>query len=153
MKQTNVTNYSFTVGEGAEKKLKNFSESRWQSFIEAETEDGGEAPVPEKVQTFVVYEAETPTDFAELVPNEAVSVSLWNRGASLKQLTEIRQLMESGDFISSESPYDLREALNSVTERRSASPEDRVASLLDKLPEDAIARIMEKLMERQTQPK
>lgn len=149
IKSTNVTNYSVLV----DGELANFSESRWNKFVEKEIKEGRATPVPEKVQTFVTYEAETVADITELVPNEEVAVSLFNRGASLKQLTEIRGQMEDPKFTTSEAAYDLREALNAVTERRAASPEDRVASLLDKLDDAALARIMEKLMEKSTTPR
>lgn len=142
MKSINATNYALTV----DGELTNFAESRWNKHVEKIVKEGGVAPVPEKVQTFVVYEAETVADISELVPNEEVAVNLFNRGASLKQLTAIRGYMEDPKFEVADAPYDLKEDLNAVTERRAASPEDRVASLLDKLDDDALARIMEKLM-------
>lgn len=147
-KATNATCYSYTV----DGELTNFSEAKWNRFVEKTVKEGHAAPVPEKVQTFVIHEAETPIDFSELVPSADIQVTLFNRGASLKQLTEIRTLMEDSTFVTSESPYDLSEALNAVTERRSANPEDKVNKLLEGLDENALARIMAKLMEKTTAP-
>lgn len=139
MKTTNATNYAITV----DGDLKSFSEARWQSMLEKLTKEGKEHPAPERVQTFVTYEAETPEDFAVLA--SATQVDLFNRGSSLKQLQEIRILMESADFEPTETPYDLADVINRETERRSASPEARVEKLLSALDPDALARIMEKL--------
>lgn len=142
MKQVNATNYRTTI----DGELQNFAEGRWNKFVEKTVKEGNVAPVPEGVQTFVTYEAETLADIPEMIANEEVAVNLFNRGASLKQLTAIRGYMEDPKFEVSDAPYDLREDLNAVTERRSASPEDKVASLLDKLDDDQLARIMERLM-------
>lgn len=149
MKQTNSTNYALTV----DGELKSFSEGRWQSLVEKTVKEGKLAPTPERIQTFVVYEAETPADFAELAPNDEVSVSLWNRGASLKQGTEIRDIMEDASVETSEAPYDLRDVINRVTERRSATPESKIEALLGKLDPEALSRVMAKLLESQTAPR
>lgn len=149
MKANNATNYAITV----DGELKSYSESRWQAFVEKTVKEGKPAPTPERVQTFVVYEAETPADFAELAPNDEVSVSLWNRGSSLKQATEIREIMEDASIELSEAPYDLKDVINRVPERRSATPESKIETLLGKLDPDALARVMAKLLEAQTAPR
>lgn len=146
-KKINATNYALLV----DGELKNFSEPRWQSYVEKYQKDNPNepAPSPAKVCTFVVGEAETPADFAELAPNPDVQVALFNRGASLKQLQEIRLLMEDPQWEApGEGVYDVTGVINEVSERRSADPESKINKLLGDLPEDAVARIVEKLMAR-----
>jgi hypothetical protein len=143
MKTTNATNYSALI----DGELKNFSESRWQSLVEKATKEGKPVPQPEKVQTFVTYEAESAEDFEKLAPTEEVRVNLFNRGASLKQLQEIRDLMEDPDYEVSEAPYDLLATIDSVTERRAATPESKIEKLLGQLPPEALQRVMAKLLE------
>ena len=147
----NVTAYSYKA-DG--KNLKSFTEGRWNAMIETwkEEKPTEPVPVPEKVCTFVTYEAATPAGFEELAPNADVQCSLFNRGASLKQLTEIRDLMEDEKFEAPTSPYDLKDVINRETERRAASPEDKVKKLLADLDPDALTRVMNALLERQTSP-
>jgi hypothetical protein len=149
----NVTAYSYRP-EGPGKPLKSFTEGRWNAMIETfkEEKPSEAVPVPEKVCTFITYEAATPEAFAELAPNADVQCSLFNRGASLKQLTEIRDLMEDDKFEAPTTPYDLKEIINRETERRAASPEDKVKKLLADLDPDALQRVMNALLERQTSP-
>lgn len=138
MKTINATNYAIKQ----DGELARYTETQWQKFVETATKEGKPAPVPDKVQTFLCYEAETPEDFSLLVPNADVQVSLFNRGASLKQNQEIRELMEDPTFEPVDGGYDLSEALNRVAERRKASPEDRVKKLLAELDPAALERVM-----------
>lgn len=141
-KAINATNYAIKVGEDFE----NYAEGRWNKKVEEATKAGEPTPVPDRVCTFVVYEAETPADFAELAPSDEVSVNLWNRGASLKQLTEIRELMTDPTFEIPSTPYDLKDVINRATERRKATAEDKVKKLLADLDEGALERVMAALM-------
>lgn len=148
-KSTNSTNYAITI----DGELKNFSEGRWNALVEREVKEGRPSPTPERIQTFVVYEAETLADISELAPTEETAVSLFNRGASLKQLQEIRDLMEDAEFETSEVAYDLKDVVNRVTERRAASPESKIEKLLGSLAPEALERVMAKLLEKQTAPR
>jgi hypothetical protein len=150
----NVTAYSFRP-EGPGKPLKSFTEGRWNAMIESFKEEhpNETAPVPERVCTFVTYEAATPAGFEELAPDADVQCSLFNRGASLKQLNELRVLMEDEKFEAPGTPYDLKDVINRETERRAATPEDKIKKLLSDLDPDALTRVMNALMEQQTQPR
>lgn len=147
-KSQNATNYAITI----DGELSNMSEVRWNKFVEKAIKEGKPAPVPEKVCTFITYEAETPGDFEQLAPSPDVQVVLFNRGSSLKQLNEIRDLMEDAKWEATDTPYDLLDVINRATERRAASPEEKAMKLLDGLDADALQRVMNALLNKQTTP-
>ncbi len=147
----NVTAYAYRP-KGPGTPLKSYTEGRWNAHLEdwKEEQPTVAPPVPEKVCTFVTQEANTPEGFAELAPNPDVQCNLFNRGASLKQLNELRVLMEDDKWEPPSGPYDLKDVLNRETERRAASPEDKVKKLLEDLDPDALQRVMNALLAKQT---
>lgn len=134
-------------------EYKSISESQFKKLQEEATNDkSGNTPQPEAVrqQTFTLHEAETLADISEVCPVETVAVDLFNRGASLKQLNEIHDLMESDDFEPVEGAYDLKEVIAQVTERRKMSPMDKVLKQLSNLSEEETKAIIAKLLGTQT---
>jgi hypothetical protein len=148
--KTNVATY-YTVGTGDSEEL--LRENKFQSLVE----DSGKKtppeapPVPTKMQSFGLPEAETDADILTLCPSEEVRVSLFNRAASLKMLNDIRdKMLNDENFVPQDGILDLSSVIAQPTERRSASPETKIEKLLEGLGEDAIQRIMQKIAERQT---
>lgn len=130
-------------------------ESKFNTMIEEATKSNTEAPVALRTQTFTLYEAESLADISDVCPNEQVAVDLFNRGASLKQLNEIRDLMTSpvtGDdaFEAVEGSYDLKDVIARVTERKKLSPMDKVLRSLTALTDDERQAIIQRLLQTQT---
>lgn len=150
--EKSITAFSYRP-EGPGKPLKSFTEGRWNAHIESFKEDhpNEAAPVPERVCTFVTAEAATPEGFAILAPDPDVQCSLFNRGASLKQLNELRVLMEDEKFEAPATPYSLKDVINRETERRAASPEDKIKKLLGDLDPEALKRVLNSMLEAQSQ--
>lgn len=152
-----ATYYTVDLGGKDEKgnvisDFKSISEAQYKKLQEEATNDKTGATVaPEAVrsQTFTLHEAETLADISEVCPNEAVAVDLFNRGASLKQLNEIRDLMESEDFEQVEGSYDLKEVISRVTERRKMSPMDKVLKQLGALSDEEKQAIISRLLGNQ----
>jgi hypothetical protein len=128
------------------------SETSFNKQVEAAKEHNEPAPEAVRRQTFTMYEAENADDILVVCPNEQVAVDLFNRGASLKQLNEIRDLMQSpiaGEdaFESVEGAYDLKDAIARVTERKKLSPMEKVLRALGDLSDiekkDIVARLLE----------
>jgi hypothetical protein len=140
-----VTNVSIKEND----ELVSISESKYNALIEAATTAKTEPPEAMRKQTFTLHEAESLQDITELCPNEEVAVSLFNRGASLKQLKEISDLMESDDFEQVEGSYDLRDVIARVVERKKLSPMDKVLRSLGQLSDDEKQAIISKLLSAQ----
>jgi hypothetical protein len=144
-----ATYYTIDQGTKEAPDLKSISESQFKKLTEeAGADKTGATVAPEAVrsQTFTLHEAENLADISEVCPVEAVAVDLFNRGASLKQLNEIRDLMESDDFEQTEGAYDLKEVIARVTERRKMSPMDKVLKQLGALSDEEKAAIISRLL-------
>jgi hypothetical protein len=144
-----ATYVTLPVTEGTETKNKSFSESAFNKQVEEATKNQEEAPVPSKRQTFLIHEAESIDDILQVCPNEQVAVDLFNRGASLKQLNEIRDLMEDDAFEVVEGSYDLKDVIARVTERKKLSPMDKVLRSLGQLSDEERQAIVAKLLATQ----
>lgn len=145
--------YTNSAGQTVEATEDLYNEAAFQkknkTLIEAK-----EAPLtPDMVQSFGLPEAETIEDISTLCPSTEIQVVLFNRAASLKMLNEIRaKMLKDEDFTPVDGVFDLTSVISEPSERRSASPEQKIEKLLSGLSEDAIARIMQKIMEKQTAP-
>lgn len=142
-----------TVKDGED--LSSISETSFSSQTEEATKSNTTPPEALRRQTFLIHEAESVDDILQLCPNEVVAVDLFNRGASLKQLTEIRQLMEApltgeDSFEAVEGSYDLKDVVSRVTERKKLSPMDKVLRALGNLSDDEKQAIITKLLAAQT---
>lgn len=129
MKTTNVTYVRTKDGD----KLKSIRESVFTADNEELTKEGKEPIEALAQQTFLVYEAESDEDVDTLSQNPTVRVALYNRGASLAQLNEIRDKIEDSSFVPVDGVYDLADVLNTVRERRKMSPEDKALKILAEL--------------------
>lgn len=143
------------VSIGDAKEPESISEGSFNTLVEEATKSNTEQPEALRRQTFMIHEAESIEDFLQLCPNELVVVDLFNRGASLKQLNEIRQLMTSpleGEdaFASVEGSYDLKDVISRVTERKKLSPMDKVLKALVGLSDEERQAIVAKLLGAQT---
>jgi hypothetical protein len=132
---------------------KSFSESAFNKQVEEATKSNTAPPTPLKRQTFLMHEAEVVSDGIEdilsVCPNAQVAVDLFNRGASLKQLNEIRDLMEDDTFEVVEGSYDLKDTIARVTERKKLSPMDKVLRSLGQLSDEERQAIVAKLLATQ----
>jgi hypothetical protein len=138
VKTYNETYVTFETGEGEEKSLKILPESRYNKQFE-------KAPVkPEIVnqQTFVFYEVENDEDEATLVPSDPERANIFNRGVVLKQQNGVRGLMLSEDWAPVEGAYDLADLCNEVTERRAATPAEKMRKILGKLSPAELAAVL-----------
>ena len=150
-----ATYFTISIPSGTDKDgkplvdYKSISESQFKKLQEeANNDKTGATAQPEAVrqQTFTLHEAETIADISELCPVEAVAVDLWNRGSSLKQLNEIRVLMESDDYETVEGAYDLAYVIPEATERKKMSPMDKVLKQLGALSEEEKQAIISRLL-------
>ena len=114
-------------------KLKSIRESVFSADNEELSKEGKDTVEALAQQTWLTYEAESDEDVAILSPNLAVRLALYNRGASLAQLNEIRDKMEDPNFVPVDGVYDLADVLNTVRERRKMSPEDKALKILAEL--------------------
>ena len=138
-------------------ELVSISETQFNKLVE---EAKGATPPTEppealRQQTFTLHEAESIEDIQTMCPDLSVGIDLFNRGASLKQLNEIRDLMESaleGDdsFATVEGSYDLADVIGRKTERRKMSPLDKALKALGNLTDDEKQQLVAKLLAAQT---
>lgn len=147
MSKVKTATYVTLTVEG---ESKSFSESAFNKQVEEATKNQTEAPVPVKRQTFLIHEADSVDDILQVCPNEQVAVDLFNRGATLKQLNEIRDLMEDDTFEVVEGSYDLKDTIARVTERKKLSPMDKVLRSLGQLSDEERQAIVAKLLATQT---
>lgn len=141
----------FTIKD-ADGDLKSVSETQFNKQTEDAKTAGTPGPEAVRQQTFTIVEAESVDDILIVCPDPDVAVDLFNRGATLKQLNEIRDLMESdaADFQTVEGSYDLTEVIARKTERRKMSPLDKVLKALGGLSEDEKQAVVSKLLAAQS---
>ncbi len=72
-------------------------------------------------------------DFAELVPNTEERLDLINSALALKQQQFVRKQLLGKEFVPVEGTIDLKDVCGAVTERKTASPEQKAANALSKL--------------------
>jgi hypothetical protein len=72
-------------------------------------------------------------DFEELVPSADERVDLINTALALKQQQFVRKQLLNKDFVPVEGTIDLKDVVGAVTERKTASPEQKAANALGKL--------------------
>jgi hypothetical protein len=143
MKTYNETYVTFREGEapasGAdERPLKILPESRYnKTFEKAEAK-----PEILSQQTFKFYEIENDEDEAVLVPTDAERANIFNRGVVLKQQTGVRGLMLGEDWAPVEGIYDLADLCNEATERRAATPAEKLRKILGKLSQDELNAVL-----------
>lgn len=106
--------------------------------------------VPVRSQTFVINEFETVEEFVTHPATDEVKLDIVNRAVRLKQQVAAKRLIESDKFELTEGPYDMFDSISAVVERRAASPQDKIASALDKLPTDERIALLERLLAAQT---
>jgi hypothetical protein len=138
VKTYNETYVTFETGEGEDKSLKILPESRYNKQFEKVD------PKPEIVsqQTFVFYEIATDEDAATLVPTDAERANIFNRGVVLKQQNGVRGLMLAEDWAPVEGLYDLADLCNEATERRAATPAEKMRKILGKLSPAELAAVL-----------
>lgn len=139
----------FTIKD-AEGELKSIGETQFNKMTEDAKTSGTDAPEAVRQQTFSIHEAESVEDILEVCPDADVAVDLFNRGATLKQLNEIRDLMESEDFATVEGSYDLLDVITRKTERRKMSPLDKVLKALGGLSDEERQNVVAKLLAAQS---
>jgi hypothetical protein len=138
MKTYNETYVTFEQGEGDDRALKILPESRYNKQFEKTD------PKPEIVsqQTFVFYEVTNDEDEAVLVPTDSERANIFNRGLVLKQQNFVRSSMLADDWQPVEGLYDLAESCNEATERRAATPAEKMRKLLGKLTADELKAVL-----------
>lgn len=138
MKTYNETYVTFEQGEGEDRALKILPESRYNKAFEKVD------PKPEIVsqQTFVFYEVANDEDEAVLVPSDGERANIFNRGLVLKQQNFVRSSMLDKDWAPVEGLYDLAESCNEATERRAATPAEKMRKLLGKLDPQELAAVL-----------
>jgi hypothetical protein len=142
MKTYNETYVTFSVQEGAGTDAavvtKILPESRYNKQFEKVD------PKPEIIstQTFKFYEVENDEDEAVLVPTDAERANIFNRGIVLKQQTGVRGLMLAEDWTPVEGLYDLADLCNEATERRAATPAEKLRKILGKLSQDELNAVL-----------
>ena len=134
-------NYTYIDEKGATEDRENVKES----VFEKHKKELAEAKLPEpqvtKAQTFTYHEAEAVADIPAMIPDEAVAVDIFNRGAVLKQQSEIRAFM-IGEDAPTEGVYDLAEALAAKTERRVADPRSKAIKALAGLSKEDLLAVL-----------
>ncbi len=141
-------NATYITIKDVDGELKSISETAFNKGVEAQTYTAEEAI---RRQTFAIYEAESVDEILELAPNPAVAADLFNRGSTLKQLNEIRDLMESPTegadaFAPVEGVYDLKGVINEVRERRKMTPLEKALRDLAALSDEDKQRIVAQLL-------
>lgn len=100
-------------------------------------------------QTFTKYEAETLAEAQELCPDEAVLLTYFNRGYSLRQEKCISDYITDPKFEPQDGSVDLREECANLPERRTkrkALSTDDMLNHLKSLPKDARDEILREFM-------
>lgn len=80
-----------------------------------------------------VSEQDPITDFTAFVPNVEEQANLINRAIILKQQQFVRRQLMSKEFAPVDGAYDLMPVIGAVSERQTASPEQKAANALTKL--------------------
>lgn len=128
-------------------------EKKWEDIVK-EASEKSEAPPDHAKQTFVMYEAETPEDFAILVPNVEEQVNLFNRGVTLKQHSfvrgELESVWEKEGFQIVDGAYDLATVCAEQRERRKATPTDKAKKILAGLSPEELATVLAQFQQAAT---
>jgi len=140
MRSLTETRQSFFEGEGEDATLQVWPEKKVTKYNEEAAKSGKEPKDVVASQTFEFLEVENIDEAQELYGPTLLDVI--NRGGILKQQMYVRSTMTEDTFAAVEGVFSLREACAEVTERRKASPAEKVAKLLGKLSPDEIARIL-----------
>jgi len=140
MRSATETRVVFIEGEGDEAARNVWPEKKVTKYNEEAVKAGKEPLDIVASQTFEFLEVESVEEAGELYG--ATLLDVINRGGILKQQMFVRSLMSEDVFAPVEGVYNLREACAEVTERRKASPAEKVAKLLKTLSPDDIARIL-----------
>jgi DNA polymerase I-like protein with 3'-5' exonuclease and polymerase domains len=165
-----VTRVAFLNDKG---KIESVSEKEFESLVaDANTENakieaensarGADSPdlkepvaVPTALRSlsFVKYAALTDEGFAQLVPSPEQRMKEVKRALDIKQNQYIRDIMTSDDtefanFLAKngEGAVDLAEVVAKPTERKAASPEDKLKKLLGELSVETIQAILAQAM-------
>lgn len=141
MKQRNETYAVVLDADGGRSVI---PESRLEKLQKEAADKGDTPPEPAMIQTFVLYEAETPEDFAGLIPDSEEQVNLFNRGYVLKQQTIVRQHLASDDFEAVEGGYDLKDEAATKRIRRAATAEEKLERLVGKMDPTVVQAILAK---------
>ncbi len=144
MKTSDETRYTLRVkDEKGEAEDIQVVEKKAQELIEEAKKNSKPEPEVVKMQTFRQYEAESPADFAELVPNEQERVNIFNRGYVLKGQAVMRENMLDPEWAAVEGIYDLRSDCAEVRERRKATPAEKALRQLAALSADDLAKVLQ----------
>ena len=127
-----------------ETKLKALKESDANAKLEAAQKAGKPEPFEVvKMATFIYHEARSLADMAELVPDEAECVNIWNRGYVLKQQGEvIDHTVDLEDTVGVSAAFDLQAESAIKSERRKASPAEKALKALSALTPEQIAAVL-----------
>ena len=113
------------------------SDEGYEELVKEALAAGQQPPEKVKEAQFARYEFDSPEDFASIVTNREAQLSHITRGTTICESNKIRELMSSNTWVP-DGIYDLAADLNVPPERRTASPEKKLLSNLDKLLEAGI---------------
>jgi len=130
-------NLKVTLPGGKVEDEVSIKEEKAQEMIEeAKTTADGTTIEVTAAQTYTFHEVSEQdpiTDFTAFVPDIAEQANLINRAIVLKQQQFVRRQLMSKEFVPVEGAYDLMPVIGAVSERQSASPEQKAANALSKL--------------------
>lgn len=143
MRTLNETRQAFIEGEGDDATRQVWPEKKVTKFNEEAVKNGKEPLEIVASQTFEFLEVDGDNFIAEAQELYGVTLAdVINRGGILKQQMAVRAMLSDEAFQPVEGVYSLREVCAEVTERRKATPAEKVAKLLKQLSPDDIARIL-----------
>ena len=123
--------------------VKVFPEKKYTKLCEEAKAAGVPEPELLKIQTFSFSDPETLAEALELTKqNEALLVAHLVRATTLTQQKEAVDLLMDSDFATVEGVYDLSYSIAEVTERRKATPKEKMLKLLSQLSPEAVAEII-----------
>jgi hypothetical protein len=130
-------NLKITLPGGKVEEEVSVKEEKAQELIEeAQGKADGTSVEITAAQTFTfhsVSETEPLTDFQAFVPSVEEQANLINRAIILKQQQYVRRMLMAKDFTPVDGAYDLQPVIGAVSERQTASPEQKAANALSKM--------------------
>lgn len=130
------TRVNLVIGEGKDAEVKISVEEASANETIKELEAANQSAAIAVAQTYTFYEVsdEDPiTDFVELCPTVSEQANLINRAIVLKQQQYVRRQMSGSTFAPVEGSVDLHDVVAQVSERKSATPQEKAANALSKL--------------------
>ncbi len=141
------TRYTLLVRDEHGKVIdrKSVTETKFASLEEEAKEANLPAPEAEKVQTFKRYSVDTLEDFESLVPDLEERINIINRTLDIKQTDAMRELMTDEKRSTVDGTFDLAQACAAKSERKAASPIEKLFSKAGKLSQEEQIVLIAKL--------